>query len=1345
MHASTPLRLTLAVLSLGSALAVAQPVNDACSGALPIAPPSGYLFSRSPITPMFGAATTTDVAFTCQATSNASVWYSFTPTASGRYQFQTCDDLAPGTTFTNTVLAIYDGTCGALTELAQGCDDNYCSSQSRVVVTLSAGTTYLLQVAKTTAPVAADTVQVAVNIPSGAETCSAAVPSLPMFTSVPVSIVPTGTDDGQVGGGLACYSGIGNTTSVTIGPAPGRDVVHRFTPPRTGLYSFRLSNTQRATDSALYLTDSCTAAMTPPQQYSPPQCIAAANRQASSALTQEELSCISLPVGTDVYVWVDEGTSQSTLGASFGLEVTECTRENEPNNTPATASALACPLTASINPAGDIDFFSLGIAPAGARAFAMVEAGASGVNQATSFNLQLRLTTDTNTVEFDNDDLVDPYGSTAPGVAGTPLTAGLPHYLRVIHGTLTSIAEPYLVYSVVQTATPIAEAEPNDTLAQAGSGAENYFSGTVTATTDADFFAFEAAAGELVYLALDSQPARTGTTATGNHTLELWAKDGARVVVNDSNTTVNATQTTGLLDAGTPHGPSEHLLYRVPEAGQYYARVSRTGTGANNNYLLSISRNCGTGGGLVAPTLASLTPGTGSVQGDELVTLTGTGFGPGSEVTFGGTPARVVSVNGTTLGVRTPLGTVGAVDVVVRNAAGSATLAGAFTYFEPIIPPTVTSVVPPEGTTAGGTSVTINGSIFKSGAEVSFDVGGVIVPATNVVIVNINQLTATTPAHAEGDATVIVRNPVDALQGSLTNGYRYNNAPTVSAVSPGTGSTVGGTVVTLTGSSFRPGATVRFGATAGTGVTVVSATSLTVTTPASATGGPVDVTVTNADGQQVVRVDGFVYAFPAPTLSAVSPARGPGAGGTLITLTGTGFLPQPIVLVGGVAASAVARLSATSVQALTPQGTGVADVSIANTDGQGASLSGAFTFVAPPSIASITPARGPSQGGTRITLTGVDFQPGATLRIGGSPAMAVTMSGPTTLTGYTPSGPPGPADLEVTNPDGQRTVLPNGFSWDAAPAITTVSPESGSTAGGTVVTLTGTGFLAGAEVFFGTLAATSVTVDSATQLTVTAPARAMGVVSIIVRNPDAQQFERQGAFRYVTPPAFTAIAPSSGDVRGGTVTRLTGAGFGAQTTVSFGGVASPLVTLVDDTHVDAVTPAHAPGVVDVSVANPDGALATLTGAFTFTRSAPTLSGVAPQSGTVAGGTVITLVGTGFAPGVTVQVGTGTATDLVLVSGELLRATAPAGAAGVVSVTVTNDDAQRATLAGAFTYVVPPDGQQGVVSDGGLAGLGGPPDAGTGPVTPTGCGCSGLEGSVLAFGALGLLLRRRRRS
>ena len=66
---------------------------------------------------------------------------------------------------------------------------------------------------------------------------------------------------------------------------------------------------------------------------------------------------------------------------------------------------------------------------------------------------------------------------------------------------------------------------------------------------------------------------------------------------------------------------------------------------------------------------------------------------------------------------------------------------------------------------------------------------------------------------------------VSGQSGSLASGFTYVASPTVTSVSPNTGSTAGGTAVTITGTNFAAGATVTFGATAATNVVVVSSTS----------------------------------------------------------------------------------------------------------------------------------------------------------------------------------------------------------------------------------------------------------------------------------------------------------------------------------------------------------------------------------------------------------------------------------------------------------------------------------------------------------------------------------------
>jgi Glycosyl hydrolases family 16/IPT/TIG domain len=86
-----------------------------------------------------------------------------------------------------------------------------------------------------------------------------------------------------------------------------------------------------------------------------------------------------------------------------------------------------------------------------------------------------------------------------------------------------------------------------------------------------------------------------------------------------------------------------------------------------------------------------------------------------------------------------------------------------------------------------------------------------------------------------------------------------NPAPTVSAISPNTGTASGGTAVTVTGTGFLSGATVTIGGTAATGVTVASSTSITATTPAHAAGAA-DVVVKNTDNQTGTLSGGYTYA-----------------------------------------------------------------------------------------------------------------------------------------------------------------------------------------------------------------------------------------------------------------------------------------------------------------------------------------------------------------------------------------------------------------------------------------------------------------------------------------------------
>lgn len=87
------------------------------------------------------------------------------------------------------------------------------------------------------------------------------------------------------------------------------------------------------------------------------------------------------------------------------------------------------------------------------------------------------------------------------------------------------------------------------------------------------------------------------------------------------------------------------------------------------------------------------------------------------------------------------------------------------------------------------------------------------------------------------------------------------------------------------------------------------------------------------------------------------------------------------------------------------------------------------------------------------------------------------------------------------------------------PTLTSIDPTSGSTEGGTAVTLTGTDFVEGATVTFGGQAATDVIVASDTSITCVTPAHAAGAVDVVVTNDDEQSDTLEGAYTYVEPAA----------------------------------------------------------------------------------------------------------------------------------------------------------------------------------------------------------------------------------
>jgi len=173
-------------------------------------------------------------------------------------------------------------------------------------------------------------------------------------------------------------------------------------------------------------------------------------------------------------------------------------------------------------------------------------------------------------------------------------------------------------------------------------------------------------------------------------------------------------------------------------------------------------------------------------------------------------------------------------------------------------------------------------------------------------------------------------------------------------------------------------------------------------------------------------------------------------------------------------------------------------------------------------------------------------------------ATGVTVVNGTTVTCTTPALAPvlGPVPVVVTNADTQSAALPTGFNAQAAaPTLSAVNPSAGTTGGGTLITLTGTNFYAGATVTVGGSAAGSVTVVGATALTCWTPAGAAGSAAVVVTNLDARTAQLATGFSYSAGPLISTLSAASGPTTGGTLITITGSGFIAGSTVSLGGTA----------------------------------------------------------------------------------------------------------------------------------------------------------------------------------------------
>lgn len=419
-------------------------------------------------------------------------------------------------------------------------------------------------------------------------------------------------------------------------------------------------------------------------------------------------------------------------------------------------------------------------------------------------------------------------------------------------------------------------------------------------------------------------------------------------------------------------------------------------------------------------------------------------------------------------------------------------------------------------------------------------------------------------------------------------------------------------------------------------------------------------------------------------IDSVTPPRGPVDGGTPFVIEGTGFTQETVVYFGSRRAD-VTLVDGTLVGE-TPAGAGIGSVNVKLLDptmGE-ALLAGGYTYTATVEVTAVSPTRIPTEGGVEVTVEGRGFTDGTRVSFGGATGIRHTLVDSSLLRVVAPPHAAGDVDVRASSPDGSD-VLPGAVTYFETLRIDEVRPATGTTAGGDTVTLYGSGFESGMIVEFGGVAATVQSVDpSGAEASVVTPAGSAGLVDVRAETPSGDATFLEDGFYYTasnTDFAIAAVDPASGPESGGVDVTLIGAGLDASgLSVAFGGSAA---TVVDQGpgHATVTIPAHAPGAVDVTIADGNGASDTLTGAFTYVDDL-WIDRVTPDTADVAGGVSVTIEGEGFTGAQRVLFG-GIAAQFTVDSDTQITATAPPHAAGIVDVVVEREI--EAKFVDGFTY------------------------------------------------------------
>lgn len=659
------------------------------------------------------------------------------------------------------------------------------------------------------------------------------------------------------------------------------------------------------------------------------------------------------------------------------------------------------------------------------------------------------------------------------------------------------------------------------------------------------------------------------------------------------------------------------------------------------------------------------------------------------------------------------------------------------------IAPAIKAVVPPTGTTVGGTTVTIVGSGFTGvdnfsddpatpGQNERFDgvtFGGV--RAADIIAVTDTEIVAVTPPGTEAAARVVVRTtgPSGVATSISPTNFGYQPLPVVRSlledwnpVNP----SAGAVPVTATGLNLRDTTKVMIGTLPATDVVAdPGAGTLTFTPPVATKAAVAKATFTNTVGAASYSTTVPFSYTTAPTATKLTPATGPA--GTAVAVAGTGFVSGTTVRFGNTVA-ACTIISPVLLRCIAPAGEGPAPVVVTNGVGASAPVP-ATTFTITAGVAAPAPTAPLQQAGVS-GITPTYGATGATVAVKGTNLDRVTridftgtesawvnaprflVVNPTRVVVSVPSGAATGA-LRLTTPAGRVTSGIISYTSAVRPTISSIDVVGDATYGvaaGDMVKIRGTGLVAGTVrplVTIGGKPAPVLTrpVPTSRTVLVRVPASIGGREQLTLSTPLGASTAE--ASLYFTPQ-IKGVKPRTYVRDGGVPVTIGGTGFtgvealgdpagGRLSAVTLGGIAVSRLVVMSDKEIIATTTPGSATVDALLVRSQHGSWIGSSDEQVRATNlpVPTVTGVSPNAavlGTTP--TPVTITGTNFRNTSRVEFGTAAATvRSVADDGASMVVVPPVRAtAARVDVTVTNvvlGEDLTGTLTGGFRYVPQP--------------------------------------------------------